>query len=54
MPLYADDGLVLRALHSLNDAIGGGSSDFQVGTGGAHGLVVEGVDEDTVAAEDVP
>ena len=54
MPLYADDGLVLRALHSLNDAIGGGGGDFQVGAGRGHGLVVEGVDEETVAAEDVP
>ena len=44
MPLHADDGLVLAALHSLDDVVGRLGGDAEPVAGLAHGLMVEAVD----------
>ena len=44
MPLHADDGFELIALHSLDDVVGRLGGDAELGSRLANGLMVEAVD----------
>ena len=50
MPLNTQDTLLLRALDGFNGTVGSGGRHPETLSGIAHGLMMEGVDEDVLRA----